>query len=173
VAPERAGEVVARLDELGLPAHPSEFRRGAMACTGLQFCKLALVETKQRAVDLVEALERRFPDFDAKARLNVNGCPNSCARYQVSDIGLAGGESAGDGNFQLHLGGDLGEGKAFGQRVRERVLAADAEGVVSGLLSAYLAGRRQDESMQRWLRRQPAETLAALSRPPVPAGVPA
>jgi sulfite reductase (ferredoxin) len=170
VPKERVGEVVARLDDLGLPAYPSPFWRGAMACTGMQFCKLALVETKQRAADLVHALERRFPDFDAKVRLNVNGCPNSCARYQISDVGLAGGESAGEGNFQLHLGGDLGEARAFGQRVRSRVLADEAEGVVGHLLSAYLAEREEGDSLQSWLRHQPAEQLAELSRPRVPAG---
>jgi sulfite reductase (ferredoxin) len=168
---ERVGEAVARLEDLGLPAYPSPFWRGAMACTGMQFCKLALVETKQRAADLVHSLERRFPDFDAKVRLNVNGCPNSCARYQVSDVGLAGGESAGDGNFQLHLGGDLGEARAFGQRVRSRVRADEAEGVVGHLLGAYLAKREDGESLQSWLRHQPAEQLAELTRPRVPAGM--
>jgi sulfite reductase (ferredoxin) len=166
---ERVGEAVARLDELGLPAYPSPFWRGAMACTGMQFCKLALVETKQRASDLVHALERRFPDFDAKVRLNVNGCPNSCARYQLADVGLAGGESAGEGNFQLHLGGDLGEARALGHRVRSRVDAEDAEGVVGQLLGAYLEAREDGESVQSWLRRQPAEQLAELSRSPVAA----
>ncbi len=169
VPEERVGEAVARLDDLGLPAYPSPFWRGAMACTGMQFCKLALVETKQRAADLVKALEERFPDFDAKVRLNVNGCPNSCARYQLADVGLAGGESAGDGNFQLHLGGDLGEGRAFGHRVRGRVLAEETEGVVSHLLSSYVSQRQDGESLQSWLRRQPAEALAELSRPPSPA----
>ena len=163
VPDDRVRQVVDRLDALGLPAHPSAFRRGAMSCTGLQFCKLALVETKQRAADLVAALEQRFPDFDGKVRINVNGCPNSCARYQLADVGLAGGESAGDGNFQLHLGGDLGEGRAFGHRVRDRVLANDAEATVAGLLDAYLAGRAGGESLQSWLRRQPGDELAKLT----------
>ncbi len=161
VPEERASEAVARLDALDLPARPSPFRRGAMACTGLQFCKLALVETKQPAAELVSALEARFPGFEGKIRLNVNGCPNSCARYQLADIGLAGGESAGDGNYQLHLGGDLGEGRAFGHRVRDRVLADDIENVTERLLETYLAEREEDESLQSWLRRQPDQALAA------------
>lgn len=152
---------VARLAALDLPARPSAFRRGAMACTGLQFCKLALVETKQRAADLVSDLEAGFPDFDGKIRLNVDGCPNSCARYQLADIGLAGGESAGEGNYQLHLGGDLGEGRAFGRRVRERVLADDAGPAVQRLVAAYLTDRFPGESLQAWLRREPDESLAA------------
>ena len=159
----RVEEAVARLDALGLPARPSEFHRGAMACTGLQFCKLALVSTKEPAAALVGRLEERFPEWEGKVRLNVNGCPNSCARYQVSDIGLAGGESAGEGNYQLHLGGDVGEFKAFGRRIRERVLAGDAGDTVVALLAAYQAGRDGGESLQAWLRRQPDEDLAALA----------
>jgi sulfite reductase (ferredoxin) len=168
----RVDEAVARLDELGLPAFPSQFHRGAMACTGLTFCKLALVPTKEPAVELVRELEEAFPDFDGKIRVNVNGCPNSCARYQLSDIGLAGGESAGEGNYQLHLGGDLGEGLAFGHRVRERVPAVDTGAVVRGLVAGYLAERAAGESLQAWLRRQPPETLAALSRAPEGFGEP-
>jgi sulfite reductase (ferredoxin) len=136
-----------------------------MACTGLTFCKLALVPTKEPAVELVRELEEAFPGFDGKIRLNLNGCPNSCARYQLSDIGLAGGESAGEGNYQLHLGGDLGEGLAFGHRVRDRVPATDTTAVVQALVAAYLSNRTDGESVQSWLRRQPPETLAALSRP--------
>ena len=170
IAEDRVDEAVARLDALGLPAHPSEFHRGAMACTGIQFCKLALVSTKEPAAALVGRLEERFPDWRGKVRLNVNGCPNSCARYQVSDIGLAGGESAGEGNYQLHLGGDVGEFKAFGRRIRERVLAGDAGDTVVALLAAYQAGRQGGESLQAWLRRQPDEDLAAVAA--LAAGVP-
>ena len=74
------------------------------------------------------------------------------------------GESAGEGNYQLHLGGDLGEGLAFGHRVRERVPATDTGAVVRGLVAGYLAEREAGESLQAWLRRQPPETLAAISR---------
>jgi sulfite reductase beta subunit-like hemoprotein len=116
-----------------------------------------LVEVAALARELKEA----FPDFDGKIRRNVNGCPTSCARYQLSDIGLAGGESAGEGNYQLHLGGGL----AFGHRVRERVPATETGAVVAGLVAGYLAGRETGESLQAWLRRQPPETLAAISKP--------
>jgi hypothetical protein len=123
----------------------------------------------ERAKAALDPLDLR-PRIERYAR---QGYASIDPRYQVADVGLAGGESAGDGNFQLHLGGDLGQGKAFGHRVRERVLAAEAEEVVGGLLGAYLAGRREGERLQAWLRRQPAETLAALSRAPVVAAAPA
>ncbi len=98
-----------------------------MACTGIEFCKLAIVETKARAADLISELERRLPGFDAPVTINVNGCPNSCARIQTADIGLKGSLVTGpDGQqvegFQVHLGGSLsggdGSGSGFGRKVR-------------------------------------------------------
>ncbi len=78
------------LDALGLSVSPSPFRRGTMACTGIEFCKLAIVETKARGSALIDELERRLPEFDEPLTININGCPNACARIQVADIGLKG-----------------------------------------------------------------------------------
>ena len=90
VAPDRLEPLLDRLDAIGLSARPSQWRRNTMACTGIEFCKLAIVDTKNRARDLVAELERRFPDLDTPITVNVNGCPNACARTQVADIGLKG-----------------------------------------------------------------------------------
>ena len=92
-----------------------------MACTGIEFCKLAIVETKQRAVDLIAELEQRFPDLDTPITVNVNGCPNACARTQVADIGLKGMLVLDDdGNqvegFQVHLGGGARPGDTASAR---------------------------------------------------------
>ena len=62
-----------------------------ISCTGMEFCKLAIVETKERASQLIEHLERRVGDMDGSIRINLNGCPNACAQYQIADIGLQGG----------------------------------------------------------------------------------
>ena len=78
------------LRRLGLEARPSAFHRGTIACTGIEFCKLAIVETKGRAESIRLELEQRLPDFDTPITINVNGCPNSCARFQVADIGFKG-----------------------------------------------------------------------------------
>ncbi len=75
---------------IGLTVRPSAFHRGTIACTGIEFCKLALVETKGRAETIRRELEKRLPDFDTPITINVNGCPNSCARFQVADIGFKG-----------------------------------------------------------------------------------
>src|SRR4029453_1280795 len=83
-----SAELIERLDGLDLRARPDAFRRGTMACTGIEFCKLAIGETKGRAQWLTAELAARFPGFDEDLRIHVNGCPNSCARFQVADIGL-------------------------------------------------------------------------------------
>ena len=108
---------------ISLEARPSNWRRSTMACTGIEFCKLAIVDTKQRAIDLVAELEQRFPDLDTPITVNVNGCPNACARTQVADIGLKGMLVLDDdGNqvegFQVHLGGGLGLTHGFGKKLR-------------------------------------------------------
>ncbi|MBX4413566.1 nitrite/sulfite reductase, partial [Mycobacterium tuberculosis] len=78
------------LEEMGLYSNPSEFRRGLLSCTGLEYCKLAHVTTKSRAIELADELEERFGDLDSPITISLNGCPNACARHQVSDIGFKG-----------------------------------------------------------------------------------
>jgi sulfite reductase (ferredoxin) len=117
------------LEELGLRVYPSTFRRNTMACTGIQFCKLAIVETKNRAATVIEELERRLPSFTRPLTISVNGCPNSCARIQVSDIGLKGMLVTDDRNeqvdgFQVHLGGSLGMDAQLGRKLRGHKIAA-------------------------------------------------
>ena len=92
-----------------------------MACTGIEFCKLAIVDTKQRAIDLIDTLERRFPDLDTPISVNVNGCPNACARTQIADIGLKGqlvldADGTQVEGFQVHLGGGIGLVNALGKQ---------------------------------------------------------
>ncbi|HET7014303.1 MAG TPA: nitrite/sulfite reductase [Streptosporangiaceae bacterium] len=146
--------LVADLEAIDLVANPSPFRRGTMACTGLEFCKLAIVETKQRARDLYTELDRRLPEFDAPITINVNGCPNSCARFQLADIGLKGSIVDGEEGFQVHLGGSLGADPSFGRKLRG--LKVTAEGLpdyVERLLRRYQADRAEGEQFATWVRR--------------------
>ncbi len=115
VADEQVEPLIGELDALGLQARPSPWRRATMACTGIEFCKLAIVETKERAIRLVEELEKRLVDVhpDVPISIHLNGCPNACARTQVADIGLKGqivtdAEGHQVEGFQVHLGGGLG-----------------------------------------------------------------
>jgi len=169
VPPERTEELVAELEAAGLPARPSAFRRHTMACTGIEFCKLAIVETKARAAGLISELERRLPGFDVPVTINVNGCPNSCARIQTADIGLKGCLIPGpDGRqvegFQVHLGGALaggdGTGSGFGRKLRGlKTTAEDLPGYVERVLRRFQAGREPGESFAAWTARAGQEDL--------------
>ncbi|MEI5674935.1 MULTISPECIES: nitrite/sulfite reductase [unclassified Nocardioides] len=164
VDPEKVEELVVRLDEIGLSARPSNWRRNTMACTGIEFCKLAIVDTKNRARDLVAELERRFPELDVPITVNVNGCPNACARTQVADIGLKGQLVMADGEqvegFQVHLGGATGLQANFGRKLRaHKVTSAGLDDYVTNVVTAFLADRADGESFTEWVQRADEDLL--------------
>jgi sulfite reductase (ferredoxin) len=151
---EPLAEALARHD---LQVRPSTFRRQTMACTGIEYCKLAIVETKQRAMDLIDELEKRLPDFDQPLTINVNGCPNACARIQVADIGLKGQlvvDENGDQveGFQIHLGGQVGA--SFGRKVRGlKTTSAGLTDYVERVVRKYDEQRHDGETFAEWVRR--------------------
>ena len=160
--PDQAA-VDALADELArrdLPVFPSTFRRATLACTGLEFCKLAIVETKVRARDLIDELERRMPSFDEPIGITLNGCPNACARFQVSDIGLKGSLIGGEEGFQIHLGGSLGVEAALGRKVRGlKVTADELPDFVERILRTFESDRSDGESFASWVRRADESVL--------------
>jgi sulfite reductase (ferredoxin) len=162
------------LEKIGLTARPSSWRRNTMACTGIEFCKLAIVDTKERARLLVTELEKRFPDLDTPISVNVNGCPNACARTQVADIGLKGQlvlDEHGDQveGFQVHLGGALGLQATFGRKLRaHKVTSADLDDYVTHVVTAYLTDRVEGESFATWVTR--ADEVALRGERPLPEG---
>jgi len=171
VAEEHVEPLIAALDEIGLSARPSLFRRSTVACTGIEFCKLAIVETKQSATDAVLELEKRLAGIDAPhpITLHVNGCPNSCARIQTADIGLK-GQLLPDGNggstpgFQVHLGGGLAsvdrDEAGLGRTVRGlKVTTDDLADYVERLVLRFLAARLGDETFAQWAHRADEEDL--------------
>ncbi len=157
---------VAALADLGLHARPSAWRRNTMACTGIEYCKLAIVETKKRAHDLIDDLERRIPELDTPVTVNLNGCPNSCARIQVADIGLKGQIVLDkDGNqvegYQVHLGGGLGLDAGFGRKLRGlKVTSAELPDYIERVVRHYLDQREPQERFAQWVTRAPQEALA-------------
>lgn len=164
VDPAHVEELVAKLDGIGLSARPSNWRRNTMACTGIEFCKLAIVDTKERARRLVDELERRFPELDVSITVNVNGCPNACARTQVADIGLKGQLVMSDGEqvegFQVHLGGATGLQANFGRKLRaHKVTSAGLDDYVTNVVSAFLADRTDGETFVEWVQRADEELL--------------
>ncbi len=171
VAPDRVGALIRGMDALGFSAHPSPFRRHTMACTGIEYCKLAFVDTKDTAKATISALEQRLSDvtLDVPITLNINGCPNSCARIQTADIGLKGQILTGaDGEpefgFQVHLGGGLAsterEEAGLGKTVRGlKVTADNLPDYVERVTRRYLDDRITGESFAVWAHRTSEEAL--------------
>jgi len=170
VASDRVEGLVRTLRSVDLQVTPSAWRRGTMACTGIEFCKLAIVETKARAASLVAHLEDRLAEFDVDISIHLNGCPNACARTQVADIGLKGQLVPGpDGDlvegFQIHLGGGLGmaagQTAGFGRKLRGlKTTAAELPSYVERIARRYLADRASAaESFAVWVSRADEELL--------------
>lgn len=170
---DRVDAVVAGLKELGLDPEPSVFRRSTIACTGLEFCKLAIVDTKDTATAAIAQLEERLADLadrlPERLSLHVNGCPNSCARIQTADIGLKGqllpdddgGQTPG---FQVHLGGGLASvdraEAGLGRSVRGLKVRADGlVDYVEGVVRRYDEQREPGETFARWAHRVDEEAL--------------
>ncbi|MFD9484864.1 nitrite/sulfite reductase [Streptomyces sp. NPDC059991] len=166
VAEEQVESLVAGLEALDLKVAPSPFRRGTMACTGIEYCKLAIVETKARGAALIDELERRIPDFDEPLTININGCPNACARIQVADIGLKGQLVLNDEGeqvegYQVHLGGALGLEAGFGRKVRGlKVTSAELPDYVERVLKRFEAERETGERFASWTARADEEALS-------------
>jgi sulfite reductase (ferredoxin) len=167
--------IVGELRSIGLNPRPSSFRRSTMACTGIEFCKLAVTETKGYVPGIVEQLERALPDFTDYVRINLNGCPNSCARFQVADIGFMGSVAAIDGVpteiFQVHLGGHLGADSRFGRLAKGARVRADRAGdFVESMLKSYLHQRAPGQDFQAFLNELDDVSLQAFARGAMPPG---
>ena len=167
VIPEKVDELVEGLYALGIRVYPGPFTRVGMACTGIEYCKLSFVETKEKARTVLSELDQRFAGetIDPPISVHLNGCPNSCARIQTADIGLKGQLIEGDTpGFQVHLGGSLAgaevaEGE-LGQSVRGfKVSSDDLTDYLEGLVRNFLADRGEGETFAEWSRRAEEEKL--------------
>ena len=163
VADDKLDEFIAGLDALGLPSRPSHWRKNLMACSGIEFCKLSFAETRGRAQVLVPELERRLEDVNAQLdvpiAVNINGCPNSCARIQVADIGFK-GQMVDDGHggsiegFQVHLGGSLGADSGFGRKLRQHKVASGELGdYIDRVVRNFIKHRNEGERFAQWAVR--------------------
>ena len=157
----RVDALVDGLESLGLHVRTaSTFRRGTLACTGIEFCKLAIVETKGRAAALIGELEDRLPTFDQPITINVNGCPNSCARIQTADIGLKGALANGEEGYQVHLGGGLGLTSGLGRTLRGlRVPGSELTDYVERVTRRFDEQRLPGELFAHWVQRADEEDL--------------
>ncbi len=170
VDPDKVDGLIEAASALGLTATPSPFRRSTIACTGIEYCKLAFVETKGMAAATITALEERLSDvtLDRPISLHINGCPNSCARIQVADIGLKGQVAKGpDGDrfsFQVHLGGGLADETRseaeLGRTLRGLKVAADElPDYVERVVRRFQDSKSQGETFSAWVHRIDEEAL--------------
>jgi sulfite reductase (ferredoxin) len=179
----RTRDAVHRLGEIGLRVEVSPFWRGAIACTGTEFCKLAIAETKAFSKWLTSEMEERLPAFDQQIKLHVTGCTNSCGQSWIADIGLEGKKIKKDGKmvdaFYFCVGGAVGKYAAIARQIGFRAAAEDCPNAIERLLRAYLEAREPGEDLRAYFTRTDDETLRAqlagtavapVERDPPPAG---
>jgi sulfite reductase (ferredoxin) len=161
----KTGELARELEQIGLRVEGSHFWRGAIACTGTEFCKLAITETKGFTRWLVDELEERLPEFDQQLKLHVTGCPNGCGQHWIADIGLEGKKIKHEGKmtdaFYFCLGGAVGQLAAISRPVGYRCPAPLVPEAIERLLRHYLAGRQRGENLRQWFGRHSNDELRA------------
>ena len=185
LASDKVQAVVEKITEIGLEVEPNVFFRGAVACTGTEFCKLAISETKGFNKWLVEELGERVPEFDQQLRLHVTGCTNSCGQSWIADLGLEGKKIKKDGKmvdaFYFCVGGALGEYAGIARQIGYRAAAEDCPDAIERLLRGYMKDRSDGENLRGYFRRKTDEELRAtlngavveaVERDPAPGRVP-
>ncbi|MGC1483228.1 MAG: nitrite/sulfite reductase [Candidatus Acidiferrum sp.] len=165
--PQRDAAAVAHeLEVAALPVQASVFARGTVACTGSEFCKLALTETKGFSRWLTQELEERLPDFQEQLRLHVTGCPNSCGQHWIADIGIEGKKIKVDGKivdaYYFCVGGSVGEFAAIARPVGYRCAAADVPNAIERLLAEFSSRRKPDEHLRWFLARHSNEDIRSI-----------
>ena len=160
---EGGGVLAGELEAAGLRINASPFWRGTIACTGTEFCKLALTETKGFARWLVEELEARLPGFDQHVKIHITGCPNSCGQHWIADIGIEGKKIKLDGKlvdaYYFCVGGAVGKYQGKARPIRYRIPAMEVPGAIERLLGVYLAERRQGENFRQFCARHTDDEL--------------
>jgi sulfite reductase (ferredoxin) len=185
---ENAQGLARELERAELRVGGSPFWRGAIACSGSEFCKLALTETKSFSRWLVEELEERLPEFDQDLKLHVTGCPNSCGQHWIADLGIEGKKLKVEGRmidaYYFCVGGAVGQNQTIARPVGYRCAAREVPDAIERLLRAYLMerwpgenlrrffSRHSDRELRRFLAGHLAEAVARdLPAGPVPHGV--
>lgn len=158
--------VVQELTAADLPVETSPFVRGTVACTGSEFCKLALTETKSFARWLTEQLEERYPNYQEQLRLHITGCPNSCGQHWIADIGIEGKKIKTNGQmvdaYYFCVGGSVGEFAAIARPIGYRCPADEVPNAITRLLDHFHEQREPGEPLQAFLARHSTESLRAV-----------
>jgi sulfite reductase (ferredoxin) len=160
---EHVKALISDLNALDLRVEVTPFWRGAVACTGTEFCKLAIAETKAFSKWLTEEMEGRLPGFDQQIKLHVTGCTNSCGQSWIADIGLEGKKIKKDGKlvdaFYFCVGGAVGKYARTARQIGYRAAAEDCPEAVERLLRGYLALREPGEDLRAYFARTSDEDL--------------
>lgn len=158
--------VAAELSRAGLPVGVSSFSRGTVACTGSEFCKLALTETKGFSRWLTGQLEERLPGYQEQVRLHITGCPNSCGQHWIADIGIEGKKIKSDGKlvdaYYFCVGGSVGNFASIARPVGYRCAATEVPGAIERLLRAHGENRISGEDLRGYLARHSNEEIRTL-----------
>ena len=161
----KTADLVVALNGMGLQVDVSSFWRGAIACTGTEFCKLAIAETKSFSKWLVSEMEERLPAFDQQIKLHVTGCTNSCGQHWIADIGLEGKKLKKDGKtvdaFYFCVGGAVGRFARTARPLGYRAAADDVPDAIERLLRGYLAARQPEEDLRAYFARMDDDSLRA------------
>ena len=155
------------MDDLGLDYQPTNFREGCVSCTGIEFCNLAVAETKNRMIALVDQLEATSGWYKGKIRIHFSGCPSSCGQHQIADIGFRGAKTKINGvqvdAYDCFIGGRLGHSRRFNELFKGKIVAQDVHLFIDRLLRVYDGKKQGDETFAEFTDRVPkAEILAAL-----------
>ncbi len=150
---------------------PSPFERGAMACTGTEFCSIALTETKARMARMLRWLNENvdLPDDVEKIKMHYSGCTADCGQAMTADIGLQGMRARKNGEmveaFDIGVGGGIGEEPSFVEWVQQRVPADEAPGAIRNLLEAFAAHRKAGQTFRQWVEATATEQLIEFCEP--------
>jgi sulfite reductase (ferredoxin) len=166
VPKESASLVAAELTAAGLPVQASPFARGTISCTGSEFCKLALTETKSFARWLTHELEERLPAFEEQLKLHITGCPNSCGQHWIADIGIEGKKIKQDGRmvdaYYFCIGGSVGQFASIARPVGYRCTADTVPDAIERLLVGFNTLREGNENLRQFFSRHTNDELRAL-----------
>lgn len=166
VRKESASLVADTLTAAGLPVQASVFARGTISCTGSEFCKLALTETKSFARWLTEELEERLPAFEEQLKLHITGCPNSCGQHWIADIGIEGKKIKQGGKmvdaYYFCVGGSVGQFASVARPVGYRCTADTVPDAIERLLEGFNTRREGNENLRQFFGRHTNEELRAL-----------
>jgi len=163
VRKENAENLARELEAVGLHIGGSPFARGTVACSGTEFCKLAITETKGFARWLIEELDERLPGFEQQLRINITGCPNSCGQHWIADLGLEGKKIKVDGRFQdayyFCVGGAVGQLQSIARPVGYRCLASEVPEAIERLMNQYSQLREDGENLRGFFARHTADDI--------------